>query len=84
VSKRTGITGGKPDFKFLTANNLYAQDMAEDVDAETLQAQVDKSVARVQEIVSSWMKPYKGSYEASKVQEMVEKDIELYSARPPQ
>jgi len=52
------------------------------VDAETLQAQVDKSVARVQEIVSSWMKPYKGSNEASKAKELVEKDIEFYSARP--
>jgi len=57
--------------------------MDEDVDGEALQAQVDKSVARVNELVASWMKPYKGSTQASKVQEMVEKDIETYSARPP-
>jgi hypothetical protein len=57
--------------------------MDEDVDGEALQAQVDRSLARVNELVASWVMPFKGSVEATKAREMVERDIEYYSARPP-
>lgn len=73
-----------PAFFLPQFSSLYAADMDEDVDDEALQAQVDRSVAKVNEIVAGWMKPFNGNAEANKIQDMVEKDIEFYSSRPQQ
>jgi hypothetical protein len=52
----------------------------EDIDNDTLQAKVDASLAYVNDMVSSWMKPSKTPASSRKD---VEKEIEQLMRRPP-
>ncbi|KAH9939968.1 hypothetical protein B0H21DRAFT_755328 [Amylocystis lapponica] len=55
----------------------------DDIDAETLQAQVEMSMAYTQELVSSWMKNSTGKLPSSKSRRDEEKELEEYMRRPP-
>ncbi|KAF7985233.1 hypothetical protein HWV62_7882 [Athelia sp. TMB] len=53
----------------------------DDIDAESLQAQIDMSMSLVQNLVSSWMKPSKKPMKASNME--TEKELEELMRRPP-
>ncbi|TFY69406.1 hypothetical protein EVJ58_g418 [Rhodofomes roseus] len=55
----------------------------EDIGLETLQAQVDMSLAFTQNLVSSWLKPTEGKLPSSKSRGNEEKDLAEYMRRPP-
>ncbi|EED84464.1 predicted protein [Postia placenta Mad-698-R] len=55
----------------------------DDIDVETLQAQVDMSMAFTQNLVSSWMTPSKGKLPSSSSHLNDEKELEEYMRRPP-
>ncbi|GBE80018.1 hypothetical protein SCP_0212200 [Sparassis crispa] len=56
----------------------------DDVDAETLQAQVDMSMAFTENLVASWMKSSEGKLPSSKWRRQdEEKELEEYMRRPP-
>ncbi|KZT29339.1 hypothetical protein NEOLEDRAFT_1175047 [Neolentinus lepideus HHB14362 ss-1] len=55
-----------------------------DVDAETLQAQIDISTSLADDLVASWIKPaFKNSVGGSSAGRVTEKEIEEYVRRPP-
>ena len=54
----------------------------EDIGLETLQAQVDMSLAFTQNLVTSWLKPTEGKLPSSKASNE-EKELEAYMRRPP-
>lgn len=57
----------------------------DDIDLETLQAQIDMSLAFTQELVASWIKPIAGSssHAQSKGSADAEKELEQLLRRPP-
>ncbi|KAF9821295.1 hypothetical protein IEO21_00903 [Rhodonia placenta] len=55
----------------------------DDIDVETLQAQVDMSMAFTHNLVSSWMTPSKGKLPSSSSHLNDEKELEEYMRRPP-
>lgn len=59
------------------------EDYENDVDAETLQAQVDMSLAFTQNLVSSWLKPKYGSGASSSSRGNQEKELDELLKRPP-
>lgn len=52
----------------------------DDIDLETLQAQIDRSVAFTNELVSSWIKP---SLQSSSSRRTTEQEFEQLIRRPP-
>jgi len=54
----------------------------EDIGLETLQAQVDMSLAFTQNLVSTWLKPTEGKLPSSKARNNEEKELEEYMRRP--
>ena len=59
------------------------EDYENDLDVETLQAQVDMSLAHTQSLVSSWLKPKFGSGASSSSRAHQEKELEELLKRPP-
>lgn len=59
------------------------EDYEDDLDVESLQAQVDMSLAHTQSLVSSWLKPKYGSGAASSSRGNQEKELEELMKRPP-
>lgn len=55
----------------------------DDIDAESLQAQIDMSMAFTQNLVSSWMSSSQGKLPASSSTGNEEKELEEYMRRPP-
>ncbi|CAL1701146.1 unnamed protein product [Somion occarium] len=55
----------------------------DDVDLETLQAQIDLSLAHTKDLVSSWLKPTYGKASSSVSRAGVDKEIEEILRRPP-
>ncbi|CCM05566.1 uncharacterized protein FIBRA_07793 [Fibroporia radiculosa] len=55
----------------------------DDIDLETLQAQVDVSMAYTENLVSSWMKSSEGELPSSGPRRNEEKELEEYMRRPP-
>lgn len=66
------------------ASELITNTMSEeeDIGLETLQAQVDMSLAFTQNLVSSWLKPTEGKLPSSRARND-EKELEEYMRRPP-
>ncbi|EKM59251.1 uncharacterized protein PHACADRAFT_205432 [Phanerochaete carnosa HHB-10118-sp] len=58
-------------------------DYENDLDAESLQAQIDMSLAHTQSLVSSWLKPKYGSGGSSSSRVNQEKELEELMKRPP-
>ncbi|KAH9938354.1 uncharacterized protein B0H18DRAFT_966793 [Fomitopsis serialis] len=54
----------------------------EDIGLETLQAQVDMSLAFTQNLVATWLKPTEGKLPSSKARSNEEKELEEYMRRP--
>lgn len=54
----------------------------DDIDVESLQAQIDMSMAFTQNLVSSWVKSSLGKMPTGKVHNDQEKDLEEYMRMP--
>ena len=59
------------------------ESLENDVDVETLQAQIDLSLAHTQNLVSSWLKPKYGNATASSSRANQERELEELMKRPP-
>ena len=55
----------------------------DDIDLETAQAEVDRSMAFVDSLVSGWMKDYKGKFPSAASRGEPAFDIDEYMRRPP-
>ncbi|PCH41471.1 hypothetical protein WOLCODRAFT_131939 [Wolfiporia cocos MD-104 SS10] len=62
---------------------MAAEDIEDDIDVETLQAQVDMSMAFTQNLVSSWLESSRGKLPSVKSSRNEEKELEEYMRRPP-
>ncbi|KAF7352618.1 hypothetical protein MVEN_01227400 [Mycena venus] len=57
--------------------------MEEDIDNETLQAQIDLSLSYAQNLVSSWVKPSTNSKPTKNSKQALEAELKEYMRRPP-
>ena len=55
----------------------------DDIDAESLQAQIDMSMSLIQNLVSSWMKPSESKKSTKPSNMETEKELEELMRRPP-